>query len=297
MRENRQKKAVICGVLVLLIIVVCWTGYRALTESERTKPEAEFHTETEFDYNTQDEISADEQSAAGEQGREGELIIQYLGHSCFFLETGGFSVLIDPYSPQVGYGTLQKEADLVTISHEHMDHNYAEAAPAAEIIRGLTPDGLGWETVSYKEGDISITGIPTYHDEASGKLRGRNTVFVYEIAGIRLAHLGDLGHLLHEGDVEKIAPVDILFIPVGGHYTIDALEARQVVEQLAPLVVVPMHYGTRATRNWPISNCDSFLEGEGVVEKKGNKPLVITKNTLPQTTEIWILDPAEIKIE
>jgi len=290
LRKNRQKKAAICGFLVLLIIVVCWTGYRALTESERTKPEAEFESNTEVG------IIADEQPAAGE-GRDGELIMQYLGHSCFFLETGGFRILIDPYSPQVGYGTLLKEADLVTISHEHMDHNYAEAAPGAEIIRGLTSDGLGWETVSYKEGNISITGIPSYHDNASGKLRGRNTVFIFDIAGIRLVHLGDLGHLLHEGDIERIRPVDILFIPVGGHYTIDALEAAQVVEQLVPSVVVPMHYGTRATRNWPITSCDPFLEGEDAVYKKGNKPLKIVKDILPETTEVWVLEPAEIKIE
>ena len=297
MRKNRQRKTVIYGFLVLLFIVVCWTGYLALTKLERTKPEAEFQTEAEFDDRMEEELSADEQSAAEEQGRDGELTIQYLGHSCFFLETGGFRILIDPYSPQVGYGTLQKEADLVTISHEHADHNYAKAAPGAGVIRGLTPDALGWETVSYTEGNIGITSVPTYHDEASGKLRGRNTVFIFDIADIRLVHLGDLGHLLHEGDIEKITPVDILFVPVGGHYTIDALEAAQVVEQLVPSVVIPMHYGTRATRNLPLSNPDPFLEGEAVVYKKGDKPLKITEDILPEMTEIWFLDPADIKTE
>lgn len=296
MQRNRQGKAAICGFLILLIIVVCWAGYRALTKAGGSGPGEGSHAETGFGDHPEAGRGTDG-AAAGEQGRDGELLIEYLGHSCFFLESGGIRVLIDPYSPQVGYGTLQKEADLVTISHEHMDHNYAEAAPGAEIIRGLTPDALGWETVSYKKGNISIAGIPTYHDGASGKLRGRNTVFIFDLAGVRLIHLGDLGHLLHEGDIEKMTPVDILFIPVGGHYTIDAFEALQVVAQLAPAVVIPMHYGTRATRNWPIANCDPFLEGEGTVYKKGNKPLLITKDSLPQTTEIWVLDPAEIKIK
>ena len=119
----------------------------------------------------------------------------------------------------------------------------------------------------------------------------------FDISGIRIVHLGDLGHLLPEGDVERISPVDILLVPVGGHYTIDALEAAQVVEQLVPSVVIPMHYRTRATRNLPISSCEPFLEGGNTVQKKGNKPLKITKNILPETTEIWILDPADIRIE
>lgn len=298
MRKGKEK-TVICGILALLIITICWFGYRAISKSDGVKPELELGngSEAENERNVEIEGIVEEKGDEGQGSGIGELIIQYLGHSCFFLDVDGFRILIDPFSPQVGYGTLQKEADLVTVSHEHMDHNYAEAAPGAEVIRGLTPDGLGWETVSYKKGNISINSVPSYHDEASGRLRGRNAIFIFDIAGIRIVHLGDLGHLLPEGDVDRISPVDILFVPVGGHYTIDALEAAQVVEQLVPSVVIPMHYGTRATRNLPLSSCDPFLEGEDAVYKKGNKPLTITGDKIPETTEVWILDPADIEIE
>lgn len=300
MRKGKEKN-VICGILALLIIVICWSGYLAISKSDRVKSELEpgkgAALEDEQSVEIEETVEEKGPGGKGERRWPGELTIQYLGHSCFFLDVDGFRILIDPFSPQVGYGTLQKEADLVTISHEHTDHNFAKAAPGAKVIRGLTPDGLGWETVSYTEGNISITSIPTYHDEASGRLRGRNAVFIFDISGIRIVHLGDLGHLLPEGDVERISPVDILLVPVGGHYTIDALEAAQVVEQLVPSVVIPMHYRTRATRNLPISSYDPFLEGENTVQKKGNKPLKITKNILPETTEIWILDPADITIE
>ena len=222
-----------------------------------------------------------------------EIKIQYLGHASFLVEADELRILMDPFSPQVGYGTLELEADLVTVSHEHMDHNYAAAVPGAKVLRGLTSDGLGWEEVSYSMGEMSITSIPAYHDKASGKLRGRNSIFIFDLGDIRLVHLGDLGHLLNEGDLEKLLPVDILLVPVGGHYTIDALEARQVVEQLVPAVVVPMHYQTKVTRNWPISELDIFLEGEEVVFQKGDKPVSFSRDNMPGSTEIWVMDPAK----
>ncbi len=222
----------------------------------------------------------------------GEIRLEYLGHSAFLLEAEGLKMLMDPYSPQVGYGNLEVEADLVTVSHEHMDHNYTAAAPGARVIRGLAPDGLGWEDVSLSEGNVTISGLATYHDDASGKLRGRNMAFIFDLGGIRLVHLGDLGHILGEGDVEKIGPVDVLLIPVGGHYTIDAAEAKKVMEQLSPSIVIPMHYQTSTTQNWPIETPASFLEGEKV-EKKGGGPLLISGDTLPQEREIWVLSRRE----
>ncbi|MDO9534172.1 MAG: MBL fold metallo-hydrolase [Bacillota bacterium] len=280
------KKAVRWG-LVVLILVLIWAGYQVLMERSAGIPEDEQNQALKEDVEGSEELSAMEDIS------KKEIKIQYLGHASFLVEADELRILMDPFSPQVGYGTLELEADLITVSHEHMDHNYVAAAPDAKVLRGLTSDGLGWEEISYSVGEMSITSIPTYHDKASGKLRGRNSIFIFDLGDIRLVHLGDLGHLLNEGDVEKLLPVDVLLVPMGGHYTIDAMEARQVVEQLVPSVVVPMHYQTKVTRNWPISELDIFLEGEEVVLQKGEKPISFSRDNLPESTEIWVLEPTK----
>lgn len=275
-----SRKSALC-VLVIVLIAAVWFGYR-VGPGKRFSPDHEGNLLVDEDINVQEQ----------EEGVFGsEIKLEYLGHSAFLLEAEGFRLLMDPYSPQVGYGKLEVEADVVTISHEHMDHNYAAAAPEARIIRGLTPDGLGWEDISFSEGNISIFGLSTYHDDASGKLRGRNTGFVFDIGEIRLVHLGDLGHILGEADVEKLSPVDVLIVPVGGHYTIDAAEAKEVVAQLSPSVVIPMHYQTSTTQNWPIETAKPFLEGENVREKESQ--VLISRDTLPEEREVWMLERKE----
>lgn len=275
-----SRKSALC-VLVIVLIAAVWFGYR-VGPGKRFSPEHEGNSLVDEDFNVQER----------EEGVFGsEIKLEYLGHSAFLLEVEGFRFLMDPFSPQVGYGSLEVEADVVTISHEHMDHNYAAAAPEARIIRGLTPDGLGWEDVSFSEGNISIFGLSTYHDDASGKLRGRNMAFVFDIGDVRLVHLGDLGHILGEADVEKLSPVDVLIVPVGGHYTIDAAEAKEVVQQLSPSVAIPMHYQTSTTQNWPIETAKTFLEGEDVREKESQ--VIISRDTLPEEREVWMLERKE----
>lgn len=277
-----RKKAL--WALVVIFIVAVWFGYRIGPGARPSEDEGEKPAE---------EVENFQQERQEAEGiSESVIKLEYLGHSAFLLEADNVRFLMDPYSPQVGYGSLEIEADLVTVSHEHMDHNYTAAAPEARVIRGLTPDGLGWEDVSFSEGNINIFGLSTYHDDASGKLRGRNTAFVFDIGDLRLVHLGDLGHPLGESDVEKISPVDVLLIPVGGHYTIDAAEAKKVTEQLSPSIVIPMHYQTEITRNWPIETVKPFLEGEKV-EEKGAKPVVISGNKLPEEREVWVLERKE----
>ncbi|NLX92154.1 MAG: MBL fold metallo-hydrolase [Firmicutes bacterium] len=268
-------------VLVIVLIAAVWFSYRAGPE-KRLSTEHDGNTLVEEDFNVQER---------GDEEVAGDIKLEYLGHSAFLLEAEGFRCLMDPYSPQVGYGTLEVEADVVTISHEHMDHNYAAAASEAKVLRGLTPDGLGWEDIAFSEGKISIFGLSTYHDSASGKLRGRNMAFVFDIGDVRLVHLGDLGHILGESDVEKLSPVDVLLVPVGGHYTIDAAEAKEVVQQLSPSVVIPMHYQTSTTQNWPIETVKTFLEGENVREKESR--VLISRNSLPEEREIWVLERKE----
>lgn len=270
-------------VLIIVVLVAVWLGYKWGPAKRLADPEIKKPLEEEGNLS---------QRGEADKLPEGKITLEYLGHSAFLLEADGLRILMDPYSPQVGYGNLEVEADIITVSHEHMDHNYTAAAPEARIIRGLTPDGLGWEDVSFSEGNVHIFGLSTFHDDASGKLRGRNKAFVFDIGDIRLLHLGDLGHLLGEEDVEKVTPVDLLLIPVGGHYTIDAAEAKRVVEQLSPSIVIPMHYQTRTTQNWPIESVNLFLEGENVV-KKGQGNVVITRDILPEEREIWVLEKKE----
>lgn len=276
-----RKKALL--ILIVVLIAAIWfgctlgPGKRSVADPKANKPLGEGY---DVRKGQEDDLST------------GEIRLEYLGHSSFLLEAGGLRILMDPYSPQVGYGELAVEADVVTVSHEHLDHNYTQAAPGARIIRGLTPDGLGWEDIAFSEGNMGISGLATYHDESAGKLRGRNTAFVFDLGGIRLAHLGDLGHILGEGDVEKLKPVDILLVPVGGHYTIDAVEAKKVVEQLSPSIVIPMHYQTRITQNWPIDTPGAFLEGEKVVKKEEGH-LLIRPGTLPEEREVWVLERKE----
>ncbi|RJX29270.1 MAG: hypothetical protein C4554_01165 [Dethiobacter sp.] len=288
-----RKKGIFLWILVIILSTgLTATGCQSTPEKRTGEPGVRVEDEGKKDDAGEDESDMDERQAEDIPAKKVKL--QFRGHACFLMEVDGLRILTDPYSPQVGYGTLDVQVNVVTVSHEHMDHNYTAAASGAQIIRGLTADGLGWEDVSFAVGDINISSLATYHDDAAGKLRGRNAVFVFDIGNLRLVHLGDLGHVFNEGEVEKLKPVDVLIIPVGGHYTIDAQEAKQVVEQLSPAVVIPMHYKTKVIRNWPIAELKTFLEGEENVKEKGSKPVYITRDELPKSTEIWILEPAKL---
>lgn len=286
---DRQK--VLWGLIIVLIATV-WISFRIMSETDQNNiPEKEKEI---IEEENKEIIEEEYNEVPVEESLEDEALSQTvklgsLGHAAFLLEIDDFTVLMDPYSPQVGYGELKFEADLITVSHEHVDHNYVDAAPGAKVLQGLSPDGLGWEDISFTEKGIEIFNIPAYHDDKNGKLRGLNSIFVFDLEDIRVVHMGDLGHLLSEEEVEKLSPVDVLLLPVGDHYTIGASEASQLVDELEPAVAVPMHYRTEVTRNWPISNVDTFIEGrENVVEKK-DKFVSINKDELPQNTEIWLM--------
>ena len=157
--------------------------------------------------------------------------IQYFGHSCFALiDNNGISVLTDPYT-KVGY-ELPKglSADIVTVSHAHFDHAYVE-----NIAYSFLVHQSGQQTEN-------IVGIDSYHDEKQGALRGKNVIYKITIDGIIFCHLGDLGEAVSVEMVEKIGKVDVLLIPVGGTYTIDAEQAKAYVDALSPKTVIPMHY-------------------------------------------------------
>ncbi len=220
-----------------------------------------------------------------------ELKITYLGHAAFLLEAGETRVLMDPYAPGTGkYAALGLEADVVTVSHEHSDHNYIQAARGnPRVLRGLTADGSQWQDVDYAADGISFASVGTFHDDTGGRDRGRNAAFIVDLDGLRLVHLGDLGHPLIEEQADNLSPVDILLIPTGGHYTIGPAEADQVIEQLRPRVVIPMHYRTQEIADWPLQDLDTFLRHKDNIRHSGEKSVTVSKSALPETMEIWPL--------
>lgn len=222
------------------------------------------------------------------------LQLQWFGHSTFLITSStGTKILIDPVNNTTGYRiTPITGVDAVTISHEHGDHTNLNFAPnATTVLRGLAPGG--WNPVNQTVKDVKIfsigsSALPQYHDNVSGAQRGRNSIFVYQVDGLRIAHLGDLGHSLSPDAVQAIGQVDVVMIPVGGAYTIDAAAATAVVDQLKPKIVVPMHYKTPVmSANWPGASADAFLAGKNV-QRPNSTTLSISKTTLPAQTTVIV---------
>jgi len=207
--------------------------------------------------------------------------ISWLGHSCFRLRGSHATVITDPYSPNLGYLMGKPTARIVTVSHQHPGHSYVEGIGGEPKL--ITRPG------EYEISGVLIIGISTFHDREKGKQRGKNTVYVMEVDEVAVCHLGDLGHVLTAGQVEEIDNVDVLLLPVGGVSTIDASMAAEVVRQLEPKVVIPMHYKTEAISR-ELEPVERFLKEIGVKEATPQPKLSITKSTLPLTTQVVLLD-------
>jgi L-ascorbate metabolism protein UlaG (beta-lactamase superfamily) len=165
--------------------------------------------------------------------------LTWYGHSCFLLTSeSGYSILTDPCDQETGYELHDLVCDAVTISHEHRDHNCLAIVAGTPTILRTAGDHLA--------GDIPVTGFASYHDDASGAHRGENIVFLYQIDGLKVLHLGDLGHMLSDEIMETIGDVDILLAPIGGVYTINAKIATELADRLHAKVLIPMHYKTPA---------------------------------------------------
>ncbi len=190
--------------------------------------------------------------------------LKWFGHAAFLCTTeNGVRILTDPYNAEVGYRVPLLEADYVTISHDHFDHNSVENVPGRhEVVKGPGRHQLG-------DSGIVATGITTNHDDQGGAKRGKNTVFCFNLPDegevIRLCHLGDLGHQLTDDQLAAVGKVDILLIPTGGTYTLDPAGAAAQVAVIQPRVVVPMHYKTAAL-SFPLKPVDDFL-GEMIGSK------------------------------
>lgn len=189
----------------------------------------------------------------------------------------GIKIMTDPFDESVGYPIPSAEADIVTVSHNHFDHNYLKA-----VIGSYTLFNSGGRHDAH---GIRITGIPTFHDDQAGAKRGSNIVFIYEIDGLRICHCGDLGHILTSGQVELAGKVDILLVPVGGNFTINAQQAVEVMEQLNPKVSIPMHFKTNFM-NFPIDKADVFLKRSGKPWKAHKGEIEITAQNIDEMPEV-----------
>ncbi len=214
------------------------------------------------------------------------MIVKWLGHSCFLITSmGGIRIVTDPYTTDGGinYSPIEETADIVVISHSHGDHSNVSAVHGTpEVVKGN-----GTKTAK----GIQFRGIATYHDASQGQQRGPNTIFCFNVDDLKLCHLGDLGHVLSPGQINEIGAVDILFIPVGGFYTIDASAASQVCGQLKPKVVIPMHFKTPKC-SYPIADVEGFLKGKKDVKRIGDSEAEFERERLPAVTEIVLLQSA-----
>lgn len=204
------------------------------------------------------------------------MFISYLGHACFKLQDKigpeGVTVVTDPFDKDLGLKVPNFEADIVTVSHKHSDHSNSAA------LRGnpFVVDAPG----EYEIKGVMLQGVESFHDDKNGAERGANIVFRIEIDGVSFAHLGDLGHVLSDEELEQLGVIDVLLIPVGGKYTLDAKRAVEVVNQIEPRIVIPMHYKLPGSK-LDIDGSEKFVKELGVEPKREEK-LKLNKKDLPQ---------------
>jgi len=213
--------------------------------------------------------------------------ITYLGHSSFKIKTKTASVVTDPYdTTMVGLKYSGVEGDIVTISHDHNDHNAeSKVAGVKKVVKGPG---------EYEIMGVSILGYPSFHDASGGADRGRNTIYVFEAEGLRLAHLGDLGHPLGDDLIEKMGSIDVLIVPVGGEYTIGPKEASEVVSKVDPYFVIPMHYqalGLNPATFSKLEPVEVFLKEVGMTVENLPKFTIKKEDILEdQSTKVIVLE-------
>ncbi|HEX8037447.1 MAG TPA: MBL fold metallo-hydrolase [Ktedonobacterales bacterium] len=209
--------------------------------------------------------------------------LTWLGHSCFRLRGKDATLITDPPSPATGYSLGRITADIVTISHPHLGHNYVKGVGGDPKV----VEGPG----EYEIQQILITGVQTYHDRERGKRLGRNTAYLITMDDVQICHLGDLGDLLDDRSQEALNGADVLLVPVGGGNALDAERAVEVIAQIEPRLIVPMHYATPAYKpsGEPLDGVDKFCHEMGVEVSDPQPKLVITKATLPTETQVTLL--------
>jgi L-ascorbate metabolism protein UlaG (beta-lactamase superfamily) len=207
--------------------------------------------------------------------------ISWLGHSCFRIKGSHATIITDPYPPTLGYSLGKPTARIVTVSHQHPGHSYVQGVGGEPRL--VTGPG------EYEISGVLIIGIATFHDGEKGRKRGKNTVYLMHIDEVSVCHLGDLGHVLTAEQVEELGDVDVLLLPVGGVSTINASMAAEVVRQIEPKVVIPMHYKTEAL-SWELEPVERFLKEIGVEQVASQPKLSFTRSSLPAATQVFLLD-------
>ncbi len=207
--------------------------------------------------------------------------ITWLGHSCFRIRGREAAIVTDPCPPSSGYTIGKPTAHIVTVSHAHENHSYVKAVASKPVL--ISRPG------EYEIHGAFVTGIRTYHDEDKGATHGTNVSFVVEMEGIRVCHLGDLGHTPTPDQVEEMSGVGVLLLPVGGQTTIDGAAAAEVVNIIEPALVIPMHYRTEVTKG-DLAPLDRFLKEMGAKDLEPQPKLAVTRSSLPQETQVMLLD-------
>ena len=210
--------------------------------------------------------------------------VTWLGHSCFRVRGKDVTLVTDPFGPQLGYSLGKINAQIVTISHDHPGHNNAAAVGGnPRVLRGPG---------EYEISDVLITAVASYHDQERGKQFGRNTIYLFHIDDLLVCHLGDLGHLLTDEQQEEISDVDILMIPVGGNHTINAAQAAEVVSQVEPRIILPMHYATPATEGTleGLDPVEKFCREMGAEVIEPQPKLAVTRGNLPAEPQVITLN-------
>ncbi|MDD5731848.1 MAG: MBL fold metallo-hydrolase [Patescibacteria group bacterium] len=203
--------------------------------------------------------------------------IRHIGHSCFEIKNKNITIVTDPFTDDYGIKMPKLKANIVTVSHEHRDHNNVEAIASANSEKDLF---VVRNSGGYEIEGVLIEGISTFHDDKNGAIRGINNVYDIKMDGITLCHMGDLGADLSEEQIEELDGIDVLFVPVGGKYTVDAEHAAKIVNKIEPRIVIPMHYAVPGMR-LELDSVDKFVKEIGLAAEKLDV-LKVEKKDLPQ---------------
>lgn len=207
--------------------------------------------------------------------------IDWFGHACFRLRGREGTVITDPYGKEIGLNFARPRGDIVTISHDHPGHSFAKGVKGDPKII----DGPG----EYEIKNVFVTGVPSAHDKKGGKERGANTIYVFDLDGLTVCHLGDLGHVPSQTQIEALGNVNILLVPVGGVSTISGSEAAEIVSLLEPQIVIPMHYA-HSDLKFKLDTPAKFFKEMGIKAPDPVPSFKVTKDSLPSETQVVVLE-------
>jgi L-ascorbate metabolism protein UlaG (beta-lactamase superfamily) len=209
------------------------------------------------------------------------LEVTWYGQSMFSIKSRDLTVVVDPTAPETGYRYDPVPADVVLVTHQHFDHGYTAGVTGdPEIIS---------ESGTFDVGSVKVQGFDSFHDGVRGSERGPNVIYTWEQAGLRLGHFGDLGETPAPDIVKGLLDLDIAMIPVGGVFTIDGEQAVRLIGDIGPHIVFPMHYGT-AEGAIPLDPVDGFTaQFKGTVREISERPLEVSRDSIPAGTEVWVL--------